>query len=99
VLFTVQGEGDGEIYEVSVKVCTCWRMSFLYISDQPCVEVTFLTIFSQFQDTVKPVVMEMLHKVQGITKTSYSYNYNCACACTHSHKHTMHRGILKNESH
>ncbi|XP_065912020.1 importin-11-like isoform X2 [Dysidea avara] len=46
----VQGEGDGEIYEVSVK---------------PCVEVTFLTIFSQFQDTVKPIVMEMLHKVQG----------------------------------
>jgi len=33
--------------------------------DQPCVEVTFLTIFSQFQDTVKPIVMEMLHKVQG----------------------------------
>lgn len=46
----VQSEGDGESYEVSVK---------------PCVEVTFLTIFSEFQQTVQPIVMDMLNKVQG----------------------------------
>ena len=34
-------------------------------SIQPCVEVTFLAIFSEFQQTVRSIVMDMLSKVQG----------------------------------
>ena len=35
------------------------------IQIQPCVEVTFLAIFSEFQQSVQPIVMDMLKKVQG----------------------------------
>ena len=56
---------------------------------QPCVEVTFLAIFSEFQKTVQPIVMDMLKKVQGIYLSGvvFSLENYWMCHCVYRERY------------